>query len=143
MSFFKNMNIKLFFGFLLSVAIMGFIAVFIAVITINQNPASGNYTMRSMIILTIAAVILGGIVVMAVIAVVMTRAIRLPDGGLECAACCAAKGDLAKSLQDQGKDKRGQTSLAFTMSVEEFSKMISSIQEPAGDAALNRPRPCQ
>jgi len=80
-------------------------------------------TMVIMVILTIAGVILGLLIAM-VISTMVTKPISL----LTLALNDVASGDLTKRLPDQGEDEIGQASRSYNMSMEEFSKMISSVK---------------
>jgi len=104
----KKARAKFLIGFSLACCINGFAAVFIAIVNID----TAN-TVAAMIILSISAVVLGGIIVAAIIAGVF---IRLSNDSLE----YLAKGDLAKGLSVGAKTKQsmfppphGQDMLAF------------------------------
>jgi len=90
----------------------------------REIQATAGATMGLMIALTVIGVILG-IIIALIIAAIVTKPIRLLSSGLE----DVAKGDLTKRLPNQGKDEIGQASLSFNMSMDEFSKMISSIKD--------------
>ena len=85
--------------------------------------ATTGITMLVMGALTIAGVVLG-IIIAFIISGIVTRPITLLSKGLD----DVAKGDLTKRLPEQGRDELGRASLSFNQSMEEFSKMISSIK---------------
>jgi len=80
-------------------------------------------TMVIMIVMTIAGVLLGLLTALA-ISTMVTKPIGLLSGALD----DVAKGDLTKRLPEQGKDELAMASLSYNQSMNEFSKMISSIK---------------
>jgi len=90
--------------------------------------ATAAATMTIMIILTIAGVILGLLIAMLISGMV-TKPIGLLTGALE----TLANGDLTKRLPEDSKDEVGQASRSYNQSMGEFSKMIASIKNKAGE----------
>jgi len=85
---------RLLLGVLLAWSIMGFAAVFVGIVNIDTTN-----TIAAMIILSITAVILGGIITVAIIASIF---ISLSNDNLE----YNAKGNLAKGLPAKAKTKQ-------------------------------------
>ena len=84
-------------------------------------------TIVIMTILTIAGVILG-----ILIAVLIAGIVSKPIAMLSNSLAEVAKGDLTKRIPDQGKDEVSQASHSYNVSMDEFSKMISSIKSQSG-----------
>ena len=93
----------------------------------REIQATTNTSMMIMIGLTIAGVILGVIIAMAISGIV-TKPIALLSSSLE----SVAKGDLTKRIPDQGKDEVGLASNSYNQSMHEFSKMVASIKNQSG-----------
>jgi len=93
----------------------------------SEIQAATDVTMTIMVILAIVGVLLGIIITIGVSGIV-TRPISLLSKGLE----DVARGDLTKRLPDQGNDEIGQASKSYNQSMDEFSKMISTIKTQSG-----------
>ena len=85
-------------------------------------------TMVIMVVLTIVGVVLG-----LLIAMVISSMVTKPISLLTLALNDVASGDLTKRLPDQGEDEIGQASRSYNMSMEEFSKMISSVKRQSNE----------
>jgi len=94
----------------------------------REIQAASATTMLIMTILTIIGVILGTVIAM-VISGIVTKPISLLSRGLE----DVARGDLTRRLPEQGNDEIGQASRSYNQSMNEFSKMISSIKSQSGE----------
>ena len=70
-----------------------------------------------------------GVLIAMIISGMVTKPIVLLSGGLD----DVAKGDLTRRLPEQGRDEIGMASRSFNQSMDEFSKMISSIKNQAGE----------
>jgi len=88
--------------------------------------AQTNNTFLMLIAIAVAGVVIGVIIAM-VIANFVTKPITLLTKALK----NVAGGDLTTRLPDQGKDEVGEASLSYNISMDEFSKMISSIKKQA------------
>ena len=84
-------------------------------------------TMVIMIILTIVGVFLG-----LLIAMMISGMVTKPIGLLTTALSDVANGDLTKRLPENSNDEVGQASRSYNQSMDEFSKMISSVKNQAG-----------
>jgi len=93
----------------------------------REIQATTAATMMIMIILTIVGVVLGLAIAM-LIAGMVTRPIALLSNSLG----AVANGDLTQRLPEQSKDEVGMASRSYNQSMEEFSKMISSIKSQSG-----------
>jgi len=93
----------------------------------REIQAATGTTMTVMIILTIMGVFLG-LIVAILISGIVTKPISLLSSSLE----DVARGDLTHRLPDQGNDEIGQASRSYNQSMDEFSKMISSIKSQSG-----------
>jgi len=85
-------------------------------------------TMVIMVVLTIVGVVLG-----LLIAMVISSMVTKPISLLTLALNDVASGDLTKRLPDQGEDEIGQASRSYNTSMEEFSKMISSVKRQSNE----------
>ena len=93
----------------------------------REIQATTRNTMTIMIVMTIIGVIIG-----LVIAMIISSLVTKPVSLLTVALSDVSNGDLTKRLPDQGNDEIGQASRSYNVSMEEFSKMISSVKRQAG-----------
>jgi len=84
-------------------------------------------TMVIMVILTIVGVVLG-----LLIAMIISTMVTKPISILTVALSDVANGDLTKRLPENSNDEVGQASRSYNLSMDEFSKMISSVKNQAG-----------
>ena len=92
--------------------------------------AQANRTFLMLLGVALAGVIIGVFIAMSISGMV-TRPIVLLRSRLD----DVAKGDLTKRLPERSRDELGMASRSFNQSMEEFSKMISSIKNQSGELA--------
>ena len=86
-----------------------------------------NSTALIMVVMTIVGVLIG-IIIAVIISGIVTKPIILLSNSLE----TVAKGDLTKRIPAEGKDEISMASASYNQSMDEFSKMISSVKDQAG-----------
>jgi len=94
----------------------------------NEIHDTTDFTMFVMILLTVLGVILGIVVAMMISGMVIRPVTLLTD-----ALHNVANGDLTRRLPEHGEDEVSQASRSYNQSLEEFSKMISSVKDKAGE----------
>jgi len=93
----------------------------------GQLSAQTSRTFALLLGISFAGVAIGVVIAM-LIAAAVTKPIVLLTKSLD----MVANGDLTSRLPDQGADEIGMASRSYNVSMEEFSKMISSVKRQAG-----------